>query len=292
MLAAAHETDVPLLFFYENDDVLVAQVPADVIVLSARFGIVDRQCEITAAQSGTLVTKTVGHGPQNLPEHPPWWQREAAIRAYCVRRAGEENGTMRIIGGEFGGRLLLPPQGETTRPITDRVKQSLFDIISPRIENAVIYDLFAGTGSMGLESLSRGAKQAIFFEADRSALARLNQNIMALRVADRSRIIPGDLFRWFHRATQKPAEASVDQTVQSRGAGPADVVFLDPPYRFLTDRPDELLHLALHLAHAHLHADSWVVFRHDVKDQLEMPNLQRFDVRDYGGMRLEFLRRS
>ncbi|MCC6423173.1 MAG: 16S rRNA (guanine(966)-N(2))-methyltransferase RsmD [Phycisphaerales bacterium] len=199
---------------------------------------------------------------------------------------------MRIIGGEFGGRQLLPPQGETTRPITDRVKQSLFDIVAPHLENAVVYDLFAGTGSMGLESLSRGAKQAIFFEADRSALARLNQNIMALRVADRSRIIPGDLFKWFHRATQKPAEASVDQTVQSRGAGPADIIFLDPPYRFLTDRPDELLQLSLHLAHAHLHTESLVVFRHDAKDQLELPNLQRVDQREYGGMTLEFLRRS
>lgn len=196
---------------------------------------------------------------------------------------------MRIIAGELGGRQLLPPQGEVTRPITDRVKQSLFDILAPRLPGAVVYDLFAGTGSMGLETLSRGARQAIFFEADRSALARLNQNIMALRVADRSRIIPGDLFKWFHRATQKPAEASVDQTVQSRGAGPADLVFLDPPYRFLTDRPDELLQLSLHLAHAHLHAGSLVVFRHDVKDELELPNLERVDVREYGGMRLEFL---
>lgn len=198
---------------------------------------------------------------------------------------------MRIIGGEFGSRPLLGPQGEATRPVTDRVKQSLFDMVAPRLENAVVYDLFAGTGSMGLESLSRGAKEAIFFEADRSALARLNQNILTLRVADRSRIIPGDLFKWFHRATQKPAQANVDQTVQSRGAGPADLVFLDPPYRFLTDRPDELLQLSLHLAHAHLHAESLVVFRHDVKDELELPNLDRVDLRDYGGMRLEFLRR-
>ena len=64
---------------------------------------------------------------------------------------------MRIIAGEFGGRKLLPPVGEVTRPITDRAKQSLFDILTPLIEGARVYDCFAGTGSMGLECLSRGA---------------------------------------------------------------------------------------------------------------------------------------
>ncbi|HEX2971347.1 MAG TPA: RsmD family RNA methyltransferase, partial [Tepidisphaeraceae bacterium] len=91
---------------------------------------------------------------------------------------------MRIIAGEFRGRKLLSPEGDTTRPITDRVKQSLFDILTPLLPEAVVYDCFSGTGSMGLEALSRGAAQATFFEADRSALARLRQNIDALKVAD------------------------------------------------------------------------------------------------------------
>src|SRR3954467_11453405 len=108
---------------------------------------------------------------------------------------------MRIIAGEFRGRPLLPPQGQqTTRPITDRAKQSLFDILAPQIDGALVYDCFAGTGSMGLECLSRGAKQVTFFEADRAALARLHQNIAALKVADRARVVPGDLFRWFSLA--------------------------------------------------------------------------------------------
>lgn len=196
---------------------------------------------------------------------------------------------MRIIAGQLGGRLILPPIGDVTRPITDRVKQSLFDILAPRIEGAIVYDLFAGTGSLGLESISRGAKEAIFFEADRSALARLNQNILSLRVAEQSRIISGDLFRWFDRATSRPGEVSADQRVQSRAAGPADLVFLDPPYRFLTDRPDELLQLALHLAHAHLRQGAMLVFRHDSNDELELPHFRCIDQRDYGGMRLEFL---
>src|SRR6476469_4866060 len=128
---------------------------------------------------------------------------------------------MRIIAGEFRSRTLLAPKTDATRPITDRVKQSLFDILSPRIDGARVYDCFAGTGSMGLECLSRGAAHVSFFEADRSALERLNKNVTTLGVTDRSTIAAGDLFRWFE------------------GAQPdfrASLVFLDPPYRFLTDR--------------------------------------------------------
>src|SRR5580692_133052 len=84
---------------------------------------------------------------------------------------------MRIIAGQLRGRRLLPPTAETTRPITDRAKQSLFDILSPIIPDANVYDCFAGTGSMGLECLSRGAAHVTFFEADRSAAARMRTNI-------------------------------------------------------------------------------------------------------------------
>jgi 16S rRNA (guanine966-N2)-methyltransferase len=188
---------------------------------------------------------------------------------------------MRIIAGEFSGRKLLPPVGEVTRPITDRAKQSLFDIVAPLVDQSRVYDCFAGTGSMGLECLSRGAAFVTFFEADRPALTRLSQNIMAVKVADRSRIIPGDLFKWFERTNTRPSTA---------GDIGADLVFLDPPYRFLTERVDELLQLALHLTHAHLAPGATVVFRHDVKNALELPNLTRYDQREYGDMAIELLR--
>ena len=188
---------------------------------------------------------------------------------------------MRIIAGDFWGRKLLPPVGEVTRPITDRAKQSLFDMITPILSGARVYDCFAGPGSMGLESLSRGAAFAPFFEADRPALTRLTQNIMALKVSDRTRVISGDLFRWFERTNTRPTTA---------GEIGADLVFLDPPYRFLTDRPDELLQFALHLTHAHLSPGATVVFRHDVKDKLDLPNLERYDQREYGDMAIELLR--
>src|SRR3954451_3629696 len=128
---------------------------------------------------------------------------------------------MRIIGGEFRSRILLAPKTDATRPITDRVKQSLFDVLSPRLEGARVYDCFAGTGSMGLESLSRGASHATFFEADRSAAARLRRNIETLGVGDRSSVVSQDLFRWFASSAKQPEKQQ------------ASVIFLDPPYRFL-----------------------------------------------------------
>lgn len=188
---------------------------------------------------------------------------------------------MRVIAGEFKGRQLLAPIGDTTRPITDRVKQSLFDILAPIIDGAIVYDCFSGTGSMGLESLSRGAKQATFFEADRSALARLSQNVAALQVSDRCRIVSGDLFRWFDLSVRRP---------DSTQASGADIVFLDPPYRFLRDHSDEILQLTLNLCNGHLKPTSSIVFRHAGTDSLDLPRMQRYDVREYGDMTLEFLR--
>ncbi len=188
---------------------------------------------------------------------------------------------MRIIAGALVGRKLLPPPSHTTRPITDRAKQSLFDVLTPLIEGSLVYDCFSGTGSMGLECLSRGAKFATFFEADRPTVARLQQNIVAMGLSPKSRVVQGDLFRWFNLSIERP------MTTEASGA---DLVFLDPPYRFLRDHADEILQLTLHLLHGHLKPESTVVFRHDVKDVLPLPGMARYDDRDYGDMQIELYR--
>jgi len=180
---------------------------------------------------------------------------------------------MRVIAGQFRGRKLLGPESEVTRPVTDRVKQSLFDILMPHLADASVYDCFAGTGSMGLECFSRGAKNVTFFEADKSAAARLKRNIETLAVKDQSTIVTGDLFKWFADAAK----------------GKADLIFLDPPYRFLTERAKDLLALAARFQD-HLASDGIVIFRHDAVDSLALPPLQVADVRTYGSMTLEFLR--
>lgn len=190
---------------------------------------------------------------------------------------------MRIIGGELRGRRLLAPEGRHTRPFTDRAKQSLFDIIAPVLPGAVVYDCFAGTGSLGLESLSRGAARAVFFEAERSALALLARNIAALGLRDRCTVVGGDVFRWARR-------------LEDAAAGPlslerCDVAFLDPPFHFATDRADDLRHLAAVLARAAVTPGGLVVFRHRDEDTLTLPGLSEFDRRTYGKMAVTLLRR-
>ncbi|HEY1629488.1 MAG TPA: 16S rRNA (guanine(966)-N(2))-methyltransferase RsmD [Tepidisphaeraceae bacterium] len=186
---------------------------------------------------------------------------------------------MRIIAGEFRGRRLLPPVSDATRPITDRAKQSLFDIASPLLPQRIVYDCFAGTGSMGLESLSRAAAKAVFFERDRSALERLKKNIQTLQVKDRSRIVAGDIYKWFDE--HRPADADR-----------AGVIFLDPPYQMVSDEPKKIQNLAAKMATHHLAQDGVLVFRHHSRDELELPGLRRYDHRTYGEMIIEFFRKQ
>jgi 16S rRNA (guanine966-N2)-methyltransferase len=181
---------------------------------------------------------------------------------------------MRIIAGQFRGRRLLPPETDATRPVTDRVKQSVFDILTPIISDSIVYDCFSGTGSMGLECLSRGAAHVTFFEADRSAGARLRSNIATLRMNDQCTVIAADLFRWFD---------------EPKNRGQASLVFLDPPYRFLRERSDDLHRLATTLAARHLAPGATVIFRHDAGDSLALPPLSPTDVREYGSMTVELL---
>jgi 16S rRNA (guanine966-N2)-methyltransferase len=182
---------------------------------------------------------------------------------------------MRIIAGEFRGQKLLAPEGETTRPVTDRAKQSIFDVLSDRPDDAVVYDCFAGTGSFGLECLSRGAKSATFFESDQSALKLLRENIRKLRVEDRSTVIAGDIFKLVSRQIVLPAKA--------------DLIFFDPPYRFVHERPAELRKLAESLVSNHLSKIGLLVFRHHSANALDLPHLTRENVREYGEMLVEFL---
>ena len=124
----------------------------------------------------------------------------------------------RIIAGVLRGRVLVAPEGLATRPTSSRVRQALFDILmhANGIENAVagrtVLDVFAGSGALGLEALSRGAARATFIETDRMACAAIRRNIEACRVGDRADLV------------------AADALAPPRGAMPHDLVLLDPPY--------------------------------------------------------------
>ncbi len=122
---------------------------------------------------------------------------------------------MRVIAGTAKGRVLHSVPGESTRPITDRVKSALFSILTSQemIQGQRYLDLFGGTGAVGIEALSRGAAGVVFCERDRQALRTLRQNLAETGVADRAEIVAGDAFAYL----QRPAVT------------PFDVIYLAPP---------------------------------------------------------------
>jgi len=185
---------------------------------------------------------------------------------------------MRIIAGEFRGRPIHPPASDVTRPITDRVKQSLFDILTPYVDGARVYDCFSGTGSMGLESLSRGAVHATFFEQDRSARQLLEKNIQTLGTADRCTVVAGSLFDYFERPSKPETRV--------------DLVFFDPPYRLIRESPTQIQRTTAVLANDHLQAAGLLILRHDAVDSIALESMHKVDERTYGGMTLAFYARQ
>ncbi len=126
---------------------------------------------------------------------------------------------MRIIGGEKKGSAIRSPRGRDTRPTTDRVREAIFNIIAhgeafPPLTGARVLDLFAGSGALGLEALSRGAAFALFVDTDSSARAAMRENLMRLNLQGQAKI-------WRRDATKMGRCAPMQ---------PFDVVFLDPPY--------------------------------------------------------------
>lgn len=128
---------------------------------------------------------------------------------------------MRIIAGEYRSRQLLsPPAGTQTRPIPDRVKESLFSILRGNIEGAAVLDAFAGTGTIGLEALSRGAARCVLVERDRRVAEALRRNVEMLGCEDRAEVVVGDV---------------LGIGVLSRCPRPVDLVIFDPPYEMVKE---------------------------------------------------------
>ena len=186
---------------------------------------------------------------------------------------------MRIVGGRHGGRRLLAPPGAKVRPTSDRAREALFDILSHGqfaaegipFAGAAVLDAFAGTGALGLEALSRGAAEAVFFEQDPEALAVLRKNVATLGESAGAVIIPCDATR--------PPRAELNCTT----------AFLDPPYR------SGLAAAALEaIAEAGwLTPDALAVVETGKREEFTPPaGFTLLDERIYGAARLVFLRRD
>ncbi len=177
---------------------------------------------------------------------------------------------MRVIAGEYRGRRLKTPEGRGTRPTSDRVRESLFMVLEPWHGTSVV-DLYAGSGALGIEALSRGAARADFVESSRDAIAVLRDNLAMLGATDRTTIWPLPLPAGLGRMGAPLARA--------------DVILLDPPYG--GEQARECLEA---LASAPLHAGCRIVLEHHGKDDVpeRAGRIARIDTRKYGETHVSF----
>ncbi len=183
---------------------------------------------------------------------------------------------MRIVGGKFKGRAIVAPEGHATRPTSDRARESLFNILahapwSPGIEGKRVLDLFAGSGALGFEALSRGAAFALFVETDADARGAIRDNIEAFGMFGVSRL---------HRRDA----TDLGKRPAAVGA-PFDLVFLDPPYaQGLGERA-----IATLTDGGWITPEALIVFECGVDERPKTPGFEELDARDYGAARVLFL---
>jgi 16S rRNA (guanine(966)-N(2))-methyltransferase RsmD len=178
---------------------------------------------------------------------------------------------MRVIAGTAKGRRLKSVPGEATRPITDRVKVALFDILAGDVQGSLFLDLFAGTGGVGIEALSRGAKQAVFVDIHPDAIRILRENLIATLLAERAVVVRSDSFPYLERRERRPFDIIYVAPPQYRGLGIRALQSIDR-------RPDWLA------------PDGMVVVQIDPKEEAAAPleHLSEFDRRRYGSTLLLF----
>lgn len=186
---------------------------------------------------------------------------------------------VRVISGSAGGLFLKTPKGGFVRPTMDRVKSALFSIIGPRIEGAAVLDLYAGTGGLGIEALSRGAGSVVFVDSDARAVAAVEENLTRTGLSGPSaRVVRADAIRY----VQRGAGAS----------GPFDIIFADPPYAQKPGDFDPGLALAHDPALRGILAPGglFVLERRTGEENIPVPaGLAIRDVRAYGRTTLLFL---
>jgi 16S rRNA (guanine(966)-N(2))-methyltransferase RsmD len=186
---------------------------------------------------------------------------------------------MRVIAGRFKGRRLRAPRGYDVRPTADKVKGALFNILGSRVEGARVVDLFAGTGGVGIEALSRGAGHVLFVEEDPAALKALEANLALCGVESREAAV------WRGRGV-----AGLIRHLKAHPGETADLIFADPPYR----RPETLRLLRPFVAGLGLATHGWLVVEHarSVQIPAPAPPLALDRVCTYGDTALSFFARK
>jgi 16S rRNA (guanine966-N2)-methyltransferase len=178
---------------------------------------------------------------------------------------------MRIIGGKYRSRVLATFEGDSVRPTADRVKESLFNILSLRFHGARVLDLFSGSGALGLESLSRGAREVVFNDRSKESVALLKKNMRTLKIEENKEA----------KVYNLDAEVYLDFAKE-----PFDLIFIDPPYAM-----DVGVKAVEKIAKKGLLSSGGVlVFERDRPFEGEVDGLEKYDERRYGKTVLTFFR--
>jgi 16S rRNA (guanine966-N2)-methyltransferase len=186
---------------------------------------------------------------------------------------------MRVIAGRFKGRRLKVPKGYHVRPTSDKVKGALFNILGPRVEGARVMDLFAGTGSVGIEALSRGAAHVVFVEDNPEARSALEANLAMCGIESREATV------WNRRGV-----AGLIRHLKARPDETADLIFADPPYR----REETLRLLRPFVGGLGLAAGGSLVVEHERAARIPAtaPSVTLADTRVYGDTALSIFTRG
>jgi 16S rRNA (guanine966-N2)-methyltransferase len=178
---------------------------------------------------------------------------------------------MRVISGSAKGRKLKPVPGDSTRPITDRVKVALFDILAGEVADSRVLDLFAGTGGVGIEALSRGARRAVFVDLDPKSVQTVRENLLSTRLEGRGAVVRSDSFRYLEREAREPF----------------DIIYVAPPqYKELWIRSLQMIDQRP----GWLSPDGIVIVQIAPREWREIPlgSLREYDRRKYGSTLLVF----
>lgn len=184
---------------------------------------------------------------------------------------------MRVIAGTYRSRPLAAPKGMETRPTSDRLRETLFNVLAPRMENAIFLDLFAGSGAVGIEALSRGAREAVFVENAEPAMKTIRQNLNSLGI------------RGGYALEQRSATAAIKRLATAGRT--FDVIFLDPPYADAAEY-ESVLQLIGRECSALLAPDAIVIAEHQKKFELNerYGMLTRYRLLKQGDAALSFFR--
>ena len=176
--------------------------------------------------------------------------------------------SLRIVGGHFRGRKLKYAGDTRVRPMKDRIREAVFNLLGPAVKGTFAIDLFGGTGALGLEAISRGSVGAIIIERHLPTSKVIRENIETLELAERVELVQADTFRWARQTPSLPKDAPW-------------VVFVSPPYVFFTERSEDMLELITGLMReAPLDSQFAVEATKEFDfDQLPMP--EHWDVRAY-----------